>query len=328
MKAIERGARSPGDDTLDSIAAALAVDPSHNITGSTRADSRVHASIPAISAAVAAYDVPADVPPLSLHRLATAVAQLTEWRLAAQYARIAEHAPLLLTHSLTALHHCAGAERPRAAQLLAATARSADAVAYKFGHRDLPARLVDLMRWAADQTEDRIAQATTAYVRTETFFAARAHTQGLAALEHAMDAGPSPVGRATTAARGALHMRAAVIAGRAENPDAAEHPAALTATPPGTWAPPRAGLDGRRDRLAVLGDGPRPVAGATVIRGPRLPWAAPRAGPRRAPVRRMARSRLPRSRGPGRGWSSSEAAMPQRSSGVALPGRKTATSDR
>ncbi|WP_030615852.1 helix-turn-helix domain-containing protein [Streptomyces achromogenes] len=223
IKAIERGARSPSDDTLDSIAAALAVDPSHIITGSTRTDSRVHASLPAISAAIAAYDIPADDPPPTLHQLATAVAQLAEWRLAAQYARIAEHAPRLLTRSLTALHDCTGADRLRAAKLLAATARSADAVAYKFGHRDLSARLVDLMRWAADQTEDRIAQATAAYVRTETFFAARAHAQGLAALERAIDASPSPIGRDTTAARGALHMRAAVIAGRAENPDAAEH---------------------------------------------------------------------------------------------------------
>ncbi|CAL9307702.1 helix-turn-helix domain-containing protein [Streptomyces sp. SudanB182_2057] len=223
IKAIERGARSPSDDTLDSIAAALAVDPSHIITGSTRTESRVHASAPAISAAIAAYDIPADVPPVPLHQLATTVAQLTEWRLAAQYARIAEHAPQFLTRSLTALHHCTGADRLRAAQLLAATARSADAVAYKFGHRDLSARLIDLMRWAADRTEDRIAQATAAYVRTETFFAARAHAQGLAALERAIDASPSPIGRDTTAARGALHMRAAVIAGRADDCDAAEH---------------------------------------------------------------------------------------------------------
>ncbi|MFF5439537.1 helix-turn-helix domain-containing protein [Streptomyces achromogenes] len=223
IKAIERGARSPSDDTLDSIAAALAVDPSRIITGSTRTDGRVHASIPALSAAIAAYDVPADIPPPTLPQLATAVAQLTEWRLAAQYARIAEHAPRLLTRSLTALHLCTGADRPRAAELLAATARSADAVAYKFGHRDLSARLIDLMRWAAERTEDRIAQATVAYVRTETFFAARAHAQGLTALERAIDAGPSPIGRDTTAARGALHMRAAVIAGRAENPYAAKH---------------------------------------------------------------------------------------------------------
>jgi transcriptional regulator with XRE-family HTH domain len=33
VKAVERGARSPSDDTLDSIAAALSVDPSHIVSG-------------------------------------------------------------------------------------------------------------------------------------------------------------------------------------------------------------------------------------------------------------------------------------------------------
>jgi hypothetical protein len=143
-----------------------------------------------------------------------------QWRLAAQYARIAEHAPQLLTDTLAALHHTTGAEQLHAAHLLATTARSADAVAFKFGARDLSARLVELMRWAAGQTEDRIAETTAAYVRTETFFAARAHAPGLRALEQAIDASPSPIGRASTAARGALHMRAAVIAGRAGDADA------------------------------------------------------------------------------------------------------------
>ncbi|MEU3829160.1 helix-turn-helix transcriptional regulator [Streptomyces sp. NPDC029080] len=222
IKGIERGARFPSDDTLDSIAAALTVDPSRIVTGSTRTESRVHASIPAISAAIAAYDIPVDDPVRPLHDLSEAVTQLAEWRLSAQYAQIAERAPRLLTHSLATLHHSTGTDRLRAARLLAAACRSADAVAYKFGHRDLSARLIDLMRWAAAQTEDRIAQATAAYVRTETFFAARAHAQGLTALERAIDASPSPIGRDTTAARGALHMRAAVIAGRAANPCAAE----------------------------------------------------------------------------------------------------------
>lgn len=75
------------------------------------------------------------------------------------------------------------------------------------------------MRWAADRTEDPITQATAAYVRTEVFFAARAHTAGLRALEQALDSCPSPVGPASTAARGALHMRAAVVAGRYGNTD-------------------------------------------------------------------------------------------------------------
>jgi hypothetical protein len=97
-----------------------------------------------------------------LAELDSAVGVLVQWRLGAQYARIAERAPHLLCDALAALHHSSGADRLRAAQLLAVTARSADAVAYKFGHRDLSARLVELMRWAAQQTEDRIAQATAA----------------------------------------------------------------------------------------------------------------------------------------------------------------------
>ncbi|MDQ0748133.1 hypothetical protein QF034_002364 [Streptomyces africanus] len=48
-----------------------------------------------------------------------------QWRLDAQYARIAEHAPQLLTDSLAALHHTTGAEQLHAAHLLATTARSA-----------------------------------------------------------------------------------------------------------------------------------------------------------------------------------------------------------
>ncbi|GAA4828720.1 helix-turn-helix domain-containing protein [Streptomyces ziwulingensis] len=222
VKAIERGARAPSDDTLDAIAAALSVDPGHIVTGHTRTDSRVHTALPAISAAIAAYDIPADTPPQSLAALDAAVTALTQRRLGAQYARIAERAPGLLTDSLAALHQATGADRLRAAQFLAAIARSADAVAYKFGAHDLSARLIDLMRWAAAQTEDRIAQATAAYVRTETFFAGGAHAQGLTALEQAIDASPSPLGRAATAARGALHMRAAVIAGRTGDVAAAD----------------------------------------------------------------------------------------------------------
>ncbi|GHE68600.1 hypothetical protein GCM10017771_92390 [Streptomyces capitiformicae] len=100
-------------------------------------------------------------------------------------------------------------------------ASSADAVAYKFGARDLSARLVDLMRWAAPAAGDPLLSASVAYVRTETFFAARAHGPGLRALEQALDAAPAPVAAPSIAVKGALHMRAAVIAGRARDASAA-----------------------------------------------------------------------------------------------------------
>jgi transcriptional regulator with XRE-family HTH domain len=192
IKAIERGARNPSDDALDSIAAALAVDPSHIVSGNTRTDSRVHAAMPSISAAIASHDIPTDPPAVSLSELHPAVHEAVNWRLGAQYARIATHVPTLLDQTLRTLHHSAGAQRLRAAQLLASTARAADAAAYKYGHHDLSARLVELMRWAALQSEDPLTEATAAYVRTETFFAARAHTPGLRALQTTIDASPSP----------------------------------------------------------------------------------------------------------------------------------------
>jgi transcriptional regulator with XRE-family HTH domain len=110
IKAIERGTRMPSGDTLDSIAA-----------------------LPAISAAIAAYDLPGDPPEQSVAGLIQAIDTLVDWRLGAQYARIAKHAPGLLADTLAALHHATGRDRLRAARLVATTARAADAVAYKFG---------------------------------------------------------------------------------------------------------------------------------------------------------------------------------------------------
>lgn len=105
--------------------------------------------------------------------------------------------------------------------MTASACRAVDAVAYKYGAVDLSARLIDLMRWAALRAEDALLDCTVAYVRTETHFAARTHAAGLRALERAIDAAPAPVGTMAAAARGALHMRAAVIAGRAGQADAA-----------------------------------------------------------------------------------------------------------
>ncbi|MFI6705388.1 transcriptional regulator [Nonomuraea sp. NPDC050478] len=111
---------------------------------------------------------------------------------------------------------------PEVAALLVSACRAADAVAFKFGAYDLSARYVELMRWAAAQADDPILTASVAYVRTETFFASDAHAKGLRALELALDAAGPPDTPPAIAARGALHMRAAVIAGRAGDADAAD----------------------------------------------------------------------------------------------------------
>ncbi|MFJ1644041.1 hypothetical protein [Streptomyces sp. NPDC088258] len=95
-------------------------------------------------------------------------------------------------------------------------------MAYKAAQHDLSARMIDVMLWASAQSEDPLLAATAAYVRTEALLAARSYALGLRALEAAIDACPSPVDTAGAAALGALHMRAAVVAGRTKDVDAAD----------------------------------------------------------------------------------------------------------
>ncbi|MDA0634363.1 helix-turn-helix domain-containing protein [Nonomuraea sp. CA-218870] len=218
LRKIERGARGAGDNILEALAAALGIDPSLLVADRAQASSRIAAAIPALSAAIAAYDLPDDGPVRPLPELRAAVAEATTWRLASQYVRITRRLPELLGELLRA-----GPDHdPDVAALLASACRAADAVAFKFGAYDLSARYIELMRWAAAKTGDPILTSTVAYVRTETFFASNAHAKGLLALELAIDAAASPDTPPAIAACGALHMRAAVIAGRTADADAAD----------------------------------------------------------------------------------------------------------
>ncbi|MET8507544.1 helix-turn-helix transcriptional regulator [Streptomyces sp. NPDC004787] len=222
IRAIERGARNPSDSTLEAIATALRVDPTQLRTGYTGTERRIHSALPALSAVITGYDIPQGAPGRGPGELAAAVAEAAAWRLAAQYGRIAEHVPALLHDAIRYVHTAPVGDHAAATHMLASLARTADAVAYKHGATDLSARLIDLMRWAADQAGDPLLKASVAYVRTETFFAARAHAPGLVALEQALDEAPAPTTRTAAAARGALHMRAAVIAARGGNVTSAD----------------------------------------------------------------------------------------------------------
>lgn len=222
LRKIERGERGVSDAVLDAIANALGIDPARLLPDRERPDDRVHQAMPTLSAVLAEYEAPEDGPCRNLPALGLAVASVVEQRLSAQYVRVARTVPDLLAELCRALQTAPPGDRPAAARLLVDACRAADAVAFKYGAKDLSARLIDLMRWAAGQAHDPVVDAAVAYVRTETYFAARAHAAGLRALERAMDEAPRDVSRASLAVRGALHMRAAVIAGRAGDGDAAE----------------------------------------------------------------------------------------------------------
>ncbi|MFI2240973.1 helix-turn-helix domain-containing protein [Streptomyces chrestomyceticus] len=222
VRKIERGERGVGEGVLNAIAAALGVDVTCLLSGCDRADDRVHQAMPKLSAVLATYDMPEDGPTRPLSELREEVAEVVVWRLAAQYVRISRHAAGLLAELGRAFHSAPARRRVEIAELLVAAYRAADAVAYKYGAYDLSARLIDLMRWAASQADNPLLEATVAYTRAETYLAAEAHAAGLHALEHALDIVPRhPAGPVADAARGALHMRAAVIAGRAGNAEVA-----------------------------------------------------------------------------------------------------------
>ncbi|MFF3431243.1 helix-turn-helix domain-containing protein [Streptomyces sp. NPDC002602] len=215
IRHIEQGTRAPSPSALESIAAALGVDPARLDPAFAGTSRRVHSALPSISAAIAGYHIRLDPPARRREELRREVAAAVAQRLAAQYGLIAVAAPSLLADTLALLHHSAGEQREDVAALVVAAARCADAVAYKVGAHDLSARLIDVMRWAVAQTGDPVLETAVAYTSAETYLAARAYRVGQAALEQALDASPAPVTAIAAAARGALFMRTAVVAARA-----------------------------------------------------------------------------------------------------------------
>jgi hypothetical protein len=170
-----------------------------------------------------AYDIPPEplpgTPPLpELDRLTRTA---TTWRLASQYAKLAELLPGLITSLTAAAFSGSGREREQAFRLLAFAYRAADAIADKHGQHDMSARATDLVRWAAARSADRVLDSMGAYVRAEIFFNGQHARKGLRMLDAA--AGPMPPAGSTAAiaAHGALHMRAAVLAARAGMPEEA-----------------------------------------------------------------------------------------------------------
>ncbi|MEV7971196.1 hypothetical protein AB0O34_35165 [Sphaerisporangium sp. NPDC088356] len=128
---------------------------------------------------------------------------------------------MLAEELVRAVHASTGHDRERAAGQLALAYRAADGVAFKYGYVDLSARLIELMRWAADQSGDELVVAAAAYVRTEIFFADRNLGPALKALEAAEARIQSTATSDSAAAYGSLHMRAAVVAARSGKPGAA-----------------------------------------------------------------------------------------------------------
>jgi transcriptional regulator with XRE-family HTH domain len=163
-------------------------------------------------------------PSRSLDELARDVGRANQDRLHARYADVARAVPGLIGELSNAeLRAGDGGERRRVAALMVLALRAADGFAFKMGHHDLSARLVDLMVSRAQASEDSDIVAVAAYVSVETYFVSGDLDTGYRVIVKALDEARDSTAK-QRAALGALHMRAAVVGARRGRADlATEH---------------------------------------------------------------------------------------------------------
>ncbi|MBN1174100.1 MAG: helix-turn-helix transcriptional regulator [Micromonosporaceae bacterium] len=214
IRKIEQGSRLPGESVVEAIASALRIDPARLWDESATTSARIHDAIPALRTVIDAYDCPEDGPLRPLPELRAIVNRSVGWRLSSQYSRLAETMPSCIAELIRAVYTTTGCQRAQAAALLTTAYRSIDGVAFKYGYHDLSARLVELMRHTAPLADDDLLVASTAYVRMEIFFASGNLHTGLRMLDQAADTLTAPSTTSAMAVLGAIHMRAAVAAGR------------------------------------------------------------------------------------------------------------------
>jgi transcriptional regulator with XRE-family HTH domain len=171
------------------------------------------------------YDVPDDGPVRPVGELRPHVDQVISWRLNSNYQQLAGVLPGLLPELTRAMLNDHGHEREQVAGFLVQGWRAADAIASKLGLFDLSARLIHVMGWAAGWAgNDGLSLAATSYVRAETFLTNGELQAGHLMLERAAARLSPGDSKPAMAQYGALHMRAALTAGRAGMKDqAAEH---------------------------------------------------------------------------------------------------------
>ncbi|MEG8178912.1 hypothetical protein GZH49_10240 [Nocardia terpenica] len=180
---------------------------------------QVEARLPDLRRALDTDDAPDDGPIRPIPRLHAAVAAAIYDRLNSNYLRLAHELPALLVELHRARAEYTDHERGEIDRLLVQAYRAADAVADKYGHYDLSARIITMMRGAANRTGDDLLLAATTYVRTETFFVNGQLATGRKLLERAADTIELCGSMEAAATFGALHMRAAVVAARELRPD-------------------------------------------------------------------------------------------------------------
>jgi len=216
LRKIEQGTRPLTATVRAALDAVLGPAPDDGAA----APDRIAVALPQLRAVMDAYDIPPG-PPYAIRSLAELrrmTNAATAWRLSSQYAKLAGLVPGLITDLTAKALNSAGHEQEQAFALLALAYRAADAIADKHGHHDMSGRATGLIRWAAARSADPQLEMMSTYVRAELFFSGQHARSGLRIIDRVTASVISTGDVPLLAMRGALCMRAAVLAARAGMP--------------------------------------------------------------------------------------------------------------
>lgn len=152
----------------------------------SRAEHRLHATIPPLRRELAAYNIQPDegIRPRPLKELAQAVAEASAHRHAVNLDTLGAQLPGLLAELRAMVWGLTGTECERAYSLLAETYYAASQAAYKLGYIDLSSLAVDRYEWAAERSGDELAVLVGHYQRAGEMIGAADWGSALRLLEH------------------------------------------------------------------------------------------------------------------------------------------------
>lgn len=230
LRKVERGERPASPSFIAAIARALWVsvlDITEQPYGVRRADAASEqAGVPALRQALVEGDDPElDTSLRSLDDLRTAVAEIKEFDRRTKHAEVVRALPDVLRHLHRAVLDLPSGERPGVHDVLAAAYSYAVVALYRLGHLDLSHLADERARAAATHGDDPLRAAVAEWNHALILMFDGAYPAGLRSVERAdaiVDLAQTTP--AAPAVRGALHLRAAIIAARATNSDlAADH---------------------------------------------------------------------------------------------------------
>ncbi|MGK5529744.1 helix-turn-helix domain-containing protein [Streptomyces sp. URMC 129] len=168
------------------------------------------------------WDVPHDwtTPPRHPSLISQDVQRLLLQRRHADYTPMLRDLPGVIDECVHAVHTSTGEDRRFAYECLAGAFRCVFTVAWNFGYLDLATVALDRIALAAPHADEPGLLAVQSYLRAQTVLAHGRYDIGLRVVDRALrdlDGQGSRRPRGLDALRGSLHLRAAVIAGRAKD---------------------------------------------------------------------------------------------------------------